>query len=147
MSDDSGFGGTCLCGAVAFEALPPIVFCAHCHCDYCRKAHGAALVTWVGVQENQFRIIRGEDRITWYASSKQGRRGFCSQCGSTMFYQSSICPGELHIALANVSGSIDPKPSVHVFFDSHVDWLSFDDGLPRLDSDSEFLAQFKAVRR
>ncbi len=147
MSDNSGFSGKCLCGAVTFEASPPIVSCAHCHCDYCRHAHGAAFVTWVGVQEDQFRIVDGEGLVTWYASSKQVRRGFCSKCGSSMFYQSTICPGEMHIALANVQGDIDRKPEVHVFFDSRVDWFSFNDDLMRLDTDSEALAQFKAVGR
>jgi hypothetical protein len=97
------------------------------------------------VQEDQFRILGGEELVTWYESSKQGRRGFCSKCGSTMFYRSSVCPGEMHIALANVQGSVDPKPQVHVFFDSHVDWFSFGDDLARLDSDSDFLAGFKQV--
>jgi len=146
MSGESGLSGECLCGAVRFAATPPVVFCAHCHCDYCRHAHGAAFVTWVGVQEDQFRILGGEELVTWYESSKQGRRGFCSKCGSTMFYRSSVCPGEMHIALANVQGSVDPKPQVHVFFDSHVDWFSFGDDLARLDSDSDFLAQFKQVK-
>ena len=145
MSDEAGLSGACLCGVVRFAAAPPVMFCAHCHCDYCRHAHGAAFVTWVGVQEDQFRILGGEELVTWYASSKQGRRGFCSKCGSTMFYKSLLCPGEIHIALANVHGSVDPKPQVHVFFDSHVDWFAFGDDLARLDSDSDFLAGFKQV--
>ena len=145
MSDKSDFTGKCLCEAVCFSAALPTLFCAHCHCDFCRKAHGAAFVTWVGVQEGQFRISEGEDLITWHASSKQGRRGFCSKCGSTLFYKSSLCPGEIHIALANVHGNIDRRPEVHVFFDSHVDWFSFSDDLLQLDSDNEFLAEFKKV--
>ena len=145
MSESSEFTGACLCGAVRFAARPPSLFCAHCHCTFCRGAHGAAFVTWVGVPEEQFRILEGEQHITWYASSKQGRRGFCSTCGSTLFYTSSLCPGEVHIALANVEGKIDREPELHVFFDSRVDWFSCSDELVRLDSDSELLEQFKKV--
>jgi hypothetical protein len=145
MTDDSEFSGGCLCGGVRFAATPPVIFCAHCHCDFCRRAHGAAFVTWVGVQEAHFRVVEGEELLTWHASSKQGRRGFCARCGSTMLYKSSVCPGEVHIALANVDGSIDRKPEVHVFFDSSVDWFTFGDDLMRLHTDSEFLTKFKSV--
>ena len=145
MSDTPEFEGACLCGAVRFAARPPTLFCAHCHCCFCRGAHGAAFVTWVGVPEERFRILEGEDRLTWYASSNQGRRGFCSTCGSTMFYTSSLCPGEVHIARANVESRIDREPELHVFFDSRVDWFSCSDELVRLDSDSELLEQFKKV--
>jgi hypothetical protein len=102
-------------------------------------------VTWFGVPEKQFRFLAGEDLVTWYPSSKQGRRGFCTRCGSTLFYTSSLCPGEVHIALANTEGNIDRAPEAHVFFDAHVDWVEFSDDLPRLDKDNELLANYKQV--
>ncbi len=145
MSEAAEFIGGCQCGEVRFSAKPPTLFCAHCHCDFCRRAHGAAFVTWFGVPEAQFGFLRGEDRVVWYASSRQGRRGFCSRCGSTLFYTSSLCPGEVHIALANMHGRIDRRPELHVFFDAHVDWFEFNDDLPRIDRDSELLVQFKKV--
>ena len=147
MSDKAEFIGECQCGEVRFTANPPTLFCAHCHCDFCRRAHGAAFVTWFGVPEAQFRFLRGEDRVTWYASSKQGRRGFCARCGSTLFFTSSLAPGEIHIALANMNGEIDRRPELHVFFDARVDWFECSDGLPRIDSDSELLAPFKQVEK
>jgi hypothetical protein len=41
--------GACLCGAVQFELQLPATWVAHCHCTMCRRAHGAAFVTWVSV--------------------------------------------------------------------------------------------------
>ena len=41
--------GQCLCGAVAFTAALPSKWVAHCHCTLCQRAHGAAFVTWVGM--------------------------------------------------------------------------------------------------
>jgi hypothetical protein len=144
-SSGSEFFGRCLCGAVRFRATPPTLFCAHCHCQFCRRAHGAAFVTWVGVREGQFTVLGGNDRLKWHASSKQGRRGFCSACGSPMFFTSSLCPGEVHIALAHIDGPIDREPGLHVFFDSHVEWFPFTDALPRLSGESEELAHYKKV--
>jgi hypothetical protein len=99
----------------------------------------------VGVPEEQFRFLAGEDQVAWYASSKQGRRGFCAKCGSTMLYTSSLCPGEVHMALANIKGSIDRQPELHVFFDARVDWFEFSDDLVRLDTDSELLENYEKV--
>lgn len=145
MSEGDDFKGECLCGAVRFAAAPPTLFCAHCHCRFCRRAHGAAFVTWFGVPEARFRFLEGEAQVKWYASSKQGRRGFCAKCGSTLFYTSSLSPGEVHIALANMTDNIDRKPELHVFFDAHVDWFAFSDDLPRLDTDHELLEKYKKV--
>ena len=44
--------GACLCRAVGFVATLPSRWVAHCHCSRCRRAHGAAFVTFVGL-ENQ----------------------------------------------------------------------------------------------
>lgn len=145
MNEQAEYVGECQCGDVRFAVVPPTLFCAHCHCEFCRRAHGAAFVTWFGVPEERFRFLAGEEKVTWYASSKQGRRGFCSRCGSTLFFRSSLAPGEVHIALANMRGDIDRRPELHVFFDARVDWVALADDLPRLDADNELLANYKKV--
>ena len=127
--------GACLCGSVRFHYRPPSLWCAHCHCTMCQRAHGAAVVTWVGVPEAQFQLDAGET-LRWHRSSPEAERGFCSECGSTVFFRSSRWPGEMHIARANLAGEIDRKPSGHVFWDTHVNWLAPGDDLPRGDPSS-----------
>lgn len=137
--------GQCLCGAVRYRAQPPTLFCAHCHCWFCRVAHGAAFVTWVGVPEAAFEFTAGGDRVRWFASSRQSRRGFCTECGTTLFFQSTVSPGEMHIALGTVVGSIDRQPQAHVFFDQRVPWLAVVDELPKFDTDSPELAAYRQI--
>jgi hypothetical protein len=132
MKDDSIFTGGCLCGAVRFEVTPPTKWCAHCHCSLCRRAHGAAFVTWFGVERPQFEVTSGDEDVSWYQSTPEARRGFCSRCGSTMFFESERWADEVHIAVAHMDGPIDRAPKAHVFFDSHVDWAETTDNLPRL---------------
>jgi hypothetical protein len=132
MSDDSSLTGRCLCGAVRFEIVPPTKWCAHCHCSLCRRAHGAAFVTWFGVERAQFALTSGEEQLVWFHSSPPARRGFCSSCGSTLFFESTRWPDEIHIALAHMEGAIDRVPAAHVFYDTHVDWFEVGDGLRRL---------------
>jgi hypothetical protein len=121
--------GGCLCGAVRFEAGLPSKWCAHCHCSMCRRAHGAGYVTWVGFDRSQFRLLQGDDRLGWYASSPGARRGFCRDCGSTMLFESERWAGETHVALACIDEAIDRQPQANVFYDAHVDWMPIDESL------------------
>ncbi len=139
------FTGQCLCGEVQFEAGGPTLFCVHCHCRFCRQAHGAAFVTWLGVSEEKFVLLKGENQVSWYQSSRQSRRGFCPTCGTTMFYASKLSPGEMHIASACIEGPVDREPQAHVFFDQHVPWIHINDGLPELDSESRQLEKYRQI--
>ncbi len=123
--------GGCLCGGVRFEVTTPTRFCAHCHCSMCRRAHGAPLVTWTGVPNSQFHLIRGAELLHDYASSAEATRSFCSKCGSTMLFRSTRWPGEVHVATGCFDGELDRRPSSHVFWSDRVTWLDFDDDLPK----------------
>ena len=123
--------GACLCGAVAFEATLPSLWCAHCHCSQCQRFHGAPVVTWVGFSAGNFRVTAGDEQLRWYASSPPAERGFCGECGSSLFFRSTRWPGEMHVARASIEGQLDREPEGHVFYDTHVDWLQLSDGLPR----------------
>jgi len=73
-------------------------------------------------------------RLRWYASTPGAERGFCSRCGSTLFFRSRNWPGELHVAHANLDGPADRAPQAHAYWDTHVDWAAVDpaDGLKRM---------------
>ena len=125
------YEGACLCGGVRFELTPPSRFCAHCHCQNCRRAHGAAFVTWAGFPEGQWRIAAGEDLLERYVTDTGATRSFCSRCGSTLFYEGPRWPGELHVALANVTDEIDRVPSAHVYVDHGARWWKITGSEPR----------------
>lgn len=132
MTQPSPIEGSCLCGAVRFEITPPTKWCAHCHCSLCRRAHGAAFVTWFGVERPHFVMTSGDELVAWYRSTVSARRGFCSRCGSTLFFESDNWPGEIHIVLANMEDPIDRAPAAHVYYDTHVMWVELGDNLRRL---------------
>ncbi len=133
MIAEKQINGSCLCGAVKFSASLPSKWCAHCHCSMCRKAHGAGYVTWVGYERDQVTFVQGEHQLSWYESSTDAHRGFCQQCGSSMFFRSERWAGELHIALACINDAIDLQPQANVFFDKHVNWMPIDRTLKQVD--------------
>jgi hypothetical protein len=128
--------GRCLCGAIRFEIDLPVKWCAHCHCHLCRRAHGAAFVTWFGVEDDGFRIVAGSEHLRWYRSTPEAERGFCSSCGSTMLFRSSRWADEMHVALPFVDGDIGRPPTAHVYWDRHVDWVELGDELRRLGGET-----------
>lgn len=129
----NGASDRCFCGAVHFASDAPPKWVAHCHCTMCRRAHGAGFVTWAGFATDAVRIEDPDDRLRWFESSRGAQRGFCSRCGSPLFFRSERWAGELHIARAQIDGDLAQAPQLHVFWDSHVDWAQPDpaDGLPR----------------
>ncbi len=77
--------GSCLCGAVQFEAEPHERHSHACHCGMCRRWTGAAFVA-TPVPEAALRW-QGEENIGVYRSSEWAERGWCARCGSTLFYR------------------------------------------------------------
>src|SRR5690349_4534517 len=74
--------GKCLCGAVNFTAdIRPKI--SACHCGMCRKWTGGVLLTTFAKDIH----FTGEDAITIFKSSDWAERGFCSRCGSSLFYR------------------------------------------------------------
>lgn len=133
MSTGNTISGGCLCTACQFEVRLPSKWCAHCHCTMCRKAHGAGFVTWVGFESDQFQWTRGEETVRWHQSSAEARRAFCSECGSTMLFESKRWAGETHVAVGCLDGELDRKPQANVFISTHVDWMPLDESLKALD--------------
>ena len=146
MSDNTIIKGQCLCGAVEFEITPPTKGSAHCHCDYCRRAHGAPLVTWLTLMTDQFRFTAGEETVTWYQSSRQSKRGFCRICGSTMFFRSTQAPGETHVAMANLTDKADREPLFHCFSEQNISWFPINDELTQLRGDGPELSGYKDIK-
>ena len=74
----------CLCGSVKITATKINPNFSACHCDTCRKWGGAPYFSLrCGVDVK----IEGAENITRYESSAWAFRGFCSSCGTHLFYQ------------------------------------------------------------
>lgn len=79
--------------------------------------------------------IHGDDKITWYRSSEKVQRGFCSVCGSALFW-SPIIEGYAYISIA--MGTIETPTSVrlakHTFVGDKGDYYDIADGVPQSQS-------------
>ena len=136
MGESGWVKGSCLCGEVQFRIEFPTKWCAHCHCELCRRAHSAAFVTWVGVPQEQFEITQGSEHLRSYASSADARRSFCERCGTQLLFESARWAGEIHVARAALEGELDRDPAAHAYYDRHPSWMGMRDDLPKLGGES-----------
>jgi hypothetical protein len=103
----------------------------------CRRAQGAAFVTWVGTDGGHFELQGDIEALRTYPSSPEATRSFCGRCGTPLFFESSRWPGELHVTLATVDPDVAGRlqPEGHVHYAMRVPWLGeLHDGLPRYES-------------
>lgn len=123
--------GTCLCGSVRLEIRGALENQPQaCHCSQCRKqsSHFFAAVN----VRRQALVVRGEDRVTWYRSSEQVQRGFCSVCGSILFWKPEI-PGYEFVAVAMgvLEAPTGARLARHTFVGDKGDYYEIEDGLPQ----------------
>jgi hypothetical protein len=120
--------GSCLCGAVTFEvsgALPPP---DACHCTQCRKHSGHY---WASTDVARSALtIHGGDNLTWFQSSEKVRRGFCSKCGSFLFWD-PIYKDKIAIGMGAFDRPTDTKLAIHIFVADKGDYYDIADGLPQ----------------
>lgn len=114
---------SCLCGAVKMELYGDPEYASHCHCGMCKKAHGAAFATYVGIERDKFRIVSGEDQIASYNSSGTIVRKFCRVCGSNIEWGGD--PRYAHlvsIPLGLFDTEFVPEKIGELFLESRAPW-------------------------
>jgi hypothetical protein len=100
MGSPTGATGGCLCGAVRFTISGAMRSVINCHCGQCRRFHGH-YAAYSAVDANDLTMTE-DRRLKWFQSSDMAQRGFCGECGSSLFWKPANKP---HIAVA--AGSLD----------------------------------------
>lgn len=75
---------SCLCGSVKISVANINPKFSVCHCSSCRTWGGAP---FFAVQCGTDLHIEGEEFVKTYASSSWASRGFCTECGTHLFFK------------------------------------------------------------
>ncbi len=105
--------GGCLCGAIEFWVdgqLRPVL---HCHCEHCRRFTGN-FVAATGCPTANLRVTN-ESMVRWH-QLEHSRYGFCSRCGSSLFWLAADSPDHTSI----MAGSLDEADGLEL----HAIWFS-----------------------
>jgi hypothetical protein len=120
---DSQLHGSCLCGGVRYKAALPVFHASHCYCTMCQKQHGAAAGSYANVARAGFVLEQGAELMTEYASSDEGRRGFCRVCGSTLFWRSTASPDRIAVTLGTLEPEYAGAVERELYTDTKPAWL------------------------
>ena len=122
--------GSCECQGVVFELTGELRDVVFCHCSQCRKTSGHY---WAATQvsKGNLNLIKATS-LSWYDSSDKARRGFCSVCGSSMFYERKGI-GKISVS----AGSLEIPTSLdrmrHIYVASKGDYYDISDDLPQFE--------------
>ena len=126
--------GGCLCGAVRYEVTGPLRDVVNCHCGMCQRLHGN-----FGPHSKALKAdisITRDEGLAWYSTSDVARRGFCRECGSSLFWD----PFEQD-ATGIIAGSLDGPTGLttmgHIFVGEKSDFYEITDGLPQFEGSSK----------
>ncbi len=118
--------GSCLCGAVRFEAHGDPLGVSVCHCGQCRKQSGHLWAS--GHVPVGDLAINGE--VRWFQSSGKAKRGFCPVCGSFLFWKHAD-DDHISFALGAVDGPTGLRLEKHIFTEDKGDYYEIADGVPQ----------------
>ena len=125
--------GGCLCGGVRYRVNGPLRDITTCRCGECRRTHGGA-APYTACPDDQLELLV-DVGLAWIESphsTTNAVRGFCANCGSSLFW---TAPDRDYTAIA--AGSVDEPSGLHsvdhIWWDARADW-EVPDGLPTSSS-------------
>ena len=127
--------GGCLCGEVRYEVRGAPEHVYHCHCTMCRRASGAAFMTWAGVKPDALAITQGTPQS--YTSSSFAIRKFCGRCGGQLIWEYTNGTPLAYFTVGTLDHPERIAPDGHIWTSVRVPWLHTADGLPESEKEPE----------
>ena len=114
------YKGNCLCGYIKFTLSGKPSDPHLCYCLMCQSWAGAPVVAWVNFPISSLKYESDKPKL--YRSSKGTQRGFCPNCGSTLFAlndgSKDIC-----MTISVLADKEDIVPEFESFKESSPKWL------------------------
>lgn len=119
--------GSCLCGGVTFILSGDLAPVSCCHCTQCRKTTGHYLASTEAPADKL--AFTSDSSLKWYQSSDYAERGFCGNCGSTLFWR-VIDSSNISIAVGSLASPTGLKTNRHIFLADKGDYYPTPDDAP-----------------
>ncbi|MCH7295162.1 GFA family protein [Acinetobacter higginsii] len=117
------YKGSCLCGAVSYQAQVAPRYRFNCHCRDCQKATGSAYAPIAFFHQSELKIT-GELKYfeSLGLSGKPIRRAFCPNCGSQMFGLPELVPEMISIRAGTLDDPNLYQPQAECFVSHANEW-------------------------
>lgn len=128
-SDNAIHRGGCLCGAVRYRITGPLRPVINCHCQQCRRTSGH-FVAATQCPQSALQMDGDSLGLKWFHSSQEAKRGFCSQCGSSLFW-TRVGSQSVSVMAGTLDQAEDLQTSRHIYVADKGDYYQLNDGLPQ----------------
>lgn len=119
------YKGSCLCGGVVFSVNGFSEKAANCHCTMCRKFHGAAFGTLVGVRGTKW--LSGERLLQNFTAQNGTVRTFCKECGSSLGFRAKGASIEkIELAIAMFDEDVPVKIDAQIYTNYKANWCQLE---------------------
>src|SRR6185312_7890938 len=126
--------GGCLCGAVRYEITQPPKRMGICHCRSCQRATGSSYFPFIATHEDNLKI---SGDFKWFTltghTGQKISRGFCPNCGSTLFGRPDALPGCRTVSATSLDDLSQYKPEINVWTDEALEWVHMDPALTKFN--------------
>ena len=124
--------GGCLCGQVRYKISGPRRNIINCHCENCRRTHGH-VSAYTSVDKKDL-LLTSQQSLKWYHDqSPDTYRGFCSECGSSLFWDAKHDNNKMAISAGTLDAGHGLKTIGHVYVGEAGDYYEISDGLPQFE--------------
>ncbi len=122
--------GSCSCGAVRFTVVShtPVPF-NYCYCSICRKTGGGGGYAINIMGQADSLKVDGEENVSVYRAvkngqSSEGRRHFCSRCGSPLYLSDPRWSDWVYPMASAIDTPLPAAPErVHLMLGSKANWV------------------------
>jgi hypothetical protein len=119
--------GGCQCGGVRYEVRGKLRDVIACHCVQCRRMSGH-FVAATACRRPAFSLVSSRT-LKWYVAVPGFRRGFCGECGSSLFFE-EVGGERVSIAAGTLDEPQGLKIAAHIFASEAGDYYRLEDGAP-----------------
>jgi hypothetical protein len=124
--------GGCHCRAIRYAIEGEVLVHALCHCTDCRRHAGAPMVGWAMFRLGEVKVTKGTPKV--YASSTNGRRHFCPDCGTGLFFTNDVVlPGIIDVQSATFDDPELLPPRLHMQVADRLGWMKTTHELPTFE--------------
>ncbi|TSA15493.1 MAG: GFA family protein [Comamonadaceae bacterium] len=110
--NEKNIAGGCLCGGVKYEIIGKLRDVITCQCEQCRRTSGH-FVAATACRKTNF-ILTEHRTLKWFSAVPGFQRGFCNQCGSSLFFEETS-GDRMSIAAGSLDEPHGLKIAAHLF--------------------------------
>ena len=132
---DKSITGSCLCGALRYEAKADPVAMGYCCCDDCQKASGSGFIPWMFFPAGALKVS-GPYRLyrMTHADGRTSERYSCAECASLEFGGEPGNPNGNTVYAGTLDDTALFRPSMAIMTKFKPDWVILPPGITQFEA-------------